>query len=116
MVNNIENLYSIGAVEQEMRDAMLLLRDRGEGAEVVVDRFDVIDELRDCRELFSKLEETLTTSWELMFSYASQYYREHGDLKIPSQYKADGIWIAKWLNEQRQIYIGNRPGKRLTED
>ena len=37
-------------------------------------------------------------------------------MNIPPQYKADGIWISKWLNEQRQIYIGNRPGKQLTED
>ena len=37
-------------------------------------------------------------------------------MRIPPQYKADGIWLSKWLNEQRQIYIGNREGKRLTED
>ena len=44
------------------------------------------------------------------------YAEENGNLHVPPQFKADGIWLAKWLNEQRQIYIGNRPGKRLTED
>ena len=45
-----------------------------------------------------------------------RYYEEHGNLNIPPRYKANGIWIAKWLNEQRQIYIGNRPGKQLTKE
>ena len=35
---------------------------------------------------------------------------------IPPKYKADGIWISKWLNEQRQIYIGNRGKQKLTDD
>ena len=112
VVNNIENLYSIGAVEQAMRDAMLLLRDRGEGDEVVVDRFDVIDELRDCRELFAKLDETLTTSWELMFAYARRYYQEHGDLLVPNRYRtADGYALGYWLQTQRKVRQGNQYGK-----
>ena len=30
--------------------------------------------------------------------------------------KAAAVWLAKWLNEQRQINIGNRPGKSLTAE
>ena len=54
--------------------------------------------------------------WEVRFALAKVYYEEHGDLNMPAQYKADGIWLSKWLNEQRQVYIGNRPGKALRED
>lgn len=112
VVNNIENLYSIGAVEQEMRDALLLLRDRGEGDEVVVDRFEVIDELRDCRELFAELDETLTASWELMFSFASQYYREFGDLLVPRRYRtSEGYALGSWIQTQRKVRSGKQYGK-----
>ena len=55
-------------------------------------------------------------SWEVRYGLAKAYFEEHGNLNIPPQYKAEGIWISKWLNEQRQIYIGNRQGKQLTED
>ena len=112
VVNNIENLYSIGAVEQEMHDAMLLLRDRGEGDEVVVDRFDVIDELRDCRELFSRLDETLTTSWDLMFACAKRYYQEHGNLLVPNRYRTEeGYTLGYWLQTQRKVRAGSQYGK-----
>ena len=55
-------------------------------------------------------------AWESRYALAKQYYDIHGDLNIPSGYKADGVWLSKWVNEQRQIYIGNRGDKRLTED
>ena len=55
-------------------------------------------------------------SWEVRYALAEAYYREYGDLNIPPDYKADGIWLAKWLNEQRQIFIGNRNGKTLSRD
>ena len=47
---------------------------------------------------------------------ARTYFKEHGDLNVPHDYVAEGVWLSKWLNEQRQILIGNRGGKKLTED
>lgn len=116
VVNNIENLYSIGAVEQEMRDAMFLLRERGDGEEIVVERFDVVDELRDCRELFARLDETLTVSWDLMFAYARQYFQEHGNLLVPRRYRtAEGYALGNWILIQRKVRSGKQYGK-LDED
>ena len=51
-----------------------------------------------------------------MLFLAHAFFLEHGNLNLPPDYKADGIWPAKWLKEQRQIYNGNRPGKQLSED
>ncbi len=76
VVNNIENLYSIGAVEAEIREAAEALRFCGEGERIVHESFRVIDELRDCRSLFEALEDTLSASWDLMYGYAAQYFRE----------------------------------------
>ena len=66
IVLNIENLYSIGAVEEEMELATAYYCSLGLESEIVNEHFKVIDEVRDCRELFAKLEETLVASWDLM--------------------------------------------------
>lgn len=54
--------------------------------------------------------------WEERFALAKRYYEEHGDLNVPPQYISDGVWLNKWLNEQKHIYLGNRHGKSLTEE
>lgn len=35
---------------------------------------------------------------------------------MPNDFKVDGTWIAKWLNEQKHIYHGRRNGKSLTDE
>lgn len=43
--------------------------------------------------------------WEIRYSLAQKYYKEHGDLEVPPQYKAgDDIWLGKWVQVQRQLY------------
>ena len=54
--------------------------------------------------------------WEIRYRLAKAYFETHGDLHMPGDYVAEGIWLGKWLNEQKQIYLGRRPGKRLTEE
>ena len=60
VVLNIENLYSIGAVEEEMQIAMTYYRSLGEDDAIINERFQVIDEVRDCIALFEKLNDTRT--------------------------------------------------------
>ena len=55
-------------------------------------------------------------SWEVRYELAKAYYEEYGNLNIPSKYRAEGIWLAKWVNEQKQVYAGKRKGKTLRED
>lgn len=57
-----------------------------------------------------------TDSWEVRYALAKAYYMEHGDLQVPPKYIAEGVWLNKWLNEQKQIYRGNQNGKVLTKD
>ena len=54
--------------------------------------------------------------WEVRFGLAKDYYEEYGNLNIPSKYRAKGIWLAKWVNEQKHVYAGKRKGKTLRED
>ncbi|RAZ36368.1 hypothetical protein DK853_48780, partial [Klebsiella oxytoca] len=47
-------------------------------------------------------------SWEVRYRLVKEYYEKYGNLNIPSKYRADGVWLAKWVNEQKQIYAGKR--------
>ncbi len=116
IVMNIENLYSIGAVEEEMQIATSYYRSLGESKAIVNEHFGVIDELRDCRALFDKLENTLMASWDIMYGYAKQYYEQFGNLEIPARYKTeDGYFLGRWLFNQKGIRKGQMEG-RLTEE
>ena len=53
-------------------------------------------------------------SWEDRFLLAKAFYDEHKHLRVPVIYKADGVCLNKWLNEQKQIILGKRKGKALT--
>ncbi len=116
VVMNIENLCSIGAVEEELRAAVLFCRANGRGDEVVQEHFRVIDELGDCRRLFAQLNETLGASWDAMYAMAKEYYAQHGNLEIPAKYAtADGYSLGAWVATQRKIYLGKVAGSLSKE-
>lgn len=97
VVNNVENLYSIGTVQEEMQAAITYYRYLG-GGDIVQERFEIIDEVRECRQLFARLEDSLSVPWEHMFVCAAAFYREHGHLNVPKQYKTpEGYSLGAWL-------------------
>ena len=111
IVLNIENLYSISSIQEEMQAAITYYRYLGQYENIVNDRFQVIDETRDCKRLFAELEQRLNCSWELMYAEAKKYYCEHGNLLVPKNYKTEaGLSLGLWLNTQRQIYKGKADG------
>ncbi len=112
IVNNIENLYSIGAIEEEMRAAVTYYRYWDKDEEIVQDRFAVYDEVKNCRAIFEDLEDALTASWDYMYAEAGRYYREHGDLEVPRRYKTvEGYSLGSWLQVQRKVRAGEQLGK-----
>ena len=115
IVLNIENLYSIGAIEEEMQIAMTYYRSLGMGGEIVNEHFRIVDEVRDCRALFDRLNDTLTASWELMYRKAKDYTRDNGDLDVPKRYLTpDGYTLGAWIHTQRLVRAGKTNG-RLTD-
>ena len=111
IVLNIENLYSIGAIEEEMQIATAYYRSLGLDDEIVTEHFKVVDEVRDCIALFDRLNDTLTASWDLMYEVAKQYYTENGDLDVPRRYvTAEGFTLGSWLNTQRLVKAGKTNG------
>ena len=116
IVMNIMNLYSIDAVQEEMEAAISYYRFLGENDSIVNDHFSVIDELHDCRELFEKLDDALTASWDVMYGFAERYYRQNGDLNCTSRYRTEeGYSLGNWLATQRSVRKGQVHGT-LTEE
>lgn len=111
IVLNIENLYSIGAVEEEMRQAVNFYREGGQAEYIVHEQFRILDEVRDCRLLFRRLNDTLNASWNLMYSVAEQYYAEYGHLEVPKRYVTEeGYTLGAWVATQRRVYTGKTSG------
>lgn len=111
IVNNIENLAAIDTIQEEMRIAINYYHFRGESRFIVNDRFEVIDEVKDAKEMFDKLNDTLTASWDTMYEYAEEYYNKHGNLQVPFKYKTvEGYSLGTWLHTQRKVYKGEQFG------
>ncbi len=123
IVMNIENLCSIGAVEEEWKEAVYTLRGDGRENKTFTGHFQIIDEVKDCRRLFAQLNETLTASWDAMYDIAKEYYKTYGNLEVPAAYTtSDGYSLGAWVATQRKVYLGRTAGclsmeqiKRLEE-
>ncbi len=111
IVLNIENLYSIGSIEDEMQVATAYYRSHGEGDKIAVENFRVYDEVRECGELFNRLNDTLSASWECMYEVAKEYYDAHGNLEVEKRFVTkEGYSLGAWLNTQRLVYSGKSRG------
>ena len=56
-------------------------------------------------------------NWEKRYEIAADYYKTHGSLSIPQDYvSSSGVWIGKWLNEQRKRYCKPGSGKALSRE
>lgn len=116
VVLNIENLYSVGEINEEMESAASYYRALGENSLIVNERFKITEEVRDCIELFDKLESILTASWDLMYECAVKYYEKYGNLEIPSRYVSEeGYSLGGWICNQRSIRNGILAGNLTKE-
>ncbi len=105
IVNNIENLYSIDSIKEEMQTAIQYFREYDRDYDIVNDSFDVTDEVHECVELFNKLEKTLTTPWDVMYLEAKRYFEANGDLLVPLAFiNENGYRVGQWVNVQRVNY------------
>lgn len=116
VVNNFEGLSSISGLQEEVDSAVHRLYQNGEGDRIVTDRFEVIEQVKDCRLLFEQLENSLSSTWDHYFAQAQIYYLEHGDLHVPLRYKTPGgLSLGDWIQTQRRLRKGKRPFGVLTQ-
>lgn len=111
VVNNFEGLCSIDTLKEEIVTAVQHMYAVGEGDKIVTERFQVVEQVQDCRALFETLRNSLSGTWEQYFAAAKEYAAEHGNLKVPKKYKtAGGLSLGSWIGVQRSVYAGNRAG------
>ena len=111
VVNNIENLCSIGAIEREFEESVLRTGGSEQERQQLRQRFQIIDEVRDCRQLFERLNDSLTYTWDEMYGRARAYYEAHGDLNVPAAYRTgDGCSLGTWILTQRAVRKGLQRG------
>lgn len=49
-----------------------------------------------------------TNKWETCFKCAERFYKEVGNLDVPSEFVIDGINLGRWIGVQRQSYHGRK--------
>ena len=116
IINNFENLYSMGAIEQEIACAVTYYNSLGESEKIVTEKFEIIGIVKDCVELFEKLNEAFTAGWDEMYRCACEYYSEYGNIEVPRRYRTEsGLSLGNWLDTQRGVRSGKINGI-LTEE
>ncbi len=116
LVNNFEGLACIDCLEQEVKEAFALMPcTHGEGG-AFQERFQIIDEMMDCRRLFGQLQANLASPWEVYYRSACEYFEKNGNLRISKKYvTSEGLTLGSWIQTQRKVYAGKTAGS-LTEE
>lgn len=115
VVNNVESLCSIDFLQEEMRTAIQRMYAEDEGDKIVTERFEIIEQVKNCRNLFEKLQNSLSSTWEQYYAAASIYYAENGNLNVSRRYVTpDGLSLGNWISTQRKVRAGKCVGN-LTE-
>ncbi|MFI3165989.1 MAG: helicase associated domain-containing protein, partial [Bacillota bacterium] len=78
--------------------------------------FEIIDEVKDCREIFDRLEGTLYASWNFMLGEAEEFFKANGHL-LPEQsyFTKEGYPLGQWIVTQRGIKNGTAQGVLTAE-
>ena len=115
VVNNFEALCNISAIQQEINDIVRFMKLNGEENDIVVERFEIEEQVKDCARLFEQLNNSLTTPWNHYYEEAVKYYKEYGNLNVSKKYMtSNGLNLGQWLCTQRTLYRNSR--YRLSEE
>lgn len=102
IVNNIEGLYSIDGIKDEMREALFRFNSRDAELMEIADSFEIVDEVGDCMKLFRALDDVLASDWMTMYGAAKEYFGKQGNLNVPLTYRTeDGKYLGRWISTQR---------------
>lgn len=104
MVNNFDSLYNIDSLKEDF-DAMFLMYGRRNEAEGFNDEFEIVDELKECRDLFSQLQRNLDSSWDEYYRSLCIYKEFYGNIDVPRRYTdANHLYLGRWLERQKSFY------------
>ena len=116
LVNNFDSLSCIDCLKKELEEACMLFPAVYGKSEHFRDHFQIIDETKDSRILFQKLQSNLSSAWETYYIAAKQWYLQKGNLRIPKSYVTEtGLTLGSWIQTQRRVHSGTSAGS-LTEE
>ena len=116
LVNNFDSLYCVDCLRKEIQEAFVMFPESYSRNEHFSDRFRIIDETKDSRKLFQKLQDNLNSAWEVYYTAAKQWYEAIGNLKIPKGYVTpSGLTLGSWIQTQRKVHGGKTPGSLSSE-
>ena len=116
LVNNFDSLYCVDCLRNEMQEACVLFPSIYGKSGHFDDRFRIIDETKDSRKLFMKLQDNLNSAWEVYYAAARQWYETNGDLKVPKGYVTpSGLTLGSWIQTQRKVHAGKTAGSLTPE-
>ena len=105
IVNNFDGLYSVDALREEFREAIFSGAGTPEEKAMYSENFRIIDEVRDCRELFALINYNLSATWDIYYQEAQRYFEKHKDLAVVKSYVTEsGLNLGSWLQTQRRVY------------
>ena len=104
MVNNFDNLCNISALKNEY-DSLFAMKRLMSSDDDNRYEFEIIDELKDCRELLYSLRRNLGTTWEEYYQSLCIYKAKYGTAYVPKRYiDPQGIYLGRWFVKQRSLY------------
>lgn len=111
LVNNFDSLYCVDCLQNEMQEARVLFPSIYGKNSRFEDRFRIIDETKDSRKLFLRLQDNLNSAWEVYYAAARQWYEATGHLKVPKGYVTpSGLTLGSWIQTQRKVHGGRKAG------
>uniref|UniRef100_UPI00405732F4 Helicase associated domain protein n=1 Tax=Agathobacter sp. TaxID=2021311 RepID=UPI00405732F4 len=115
LVNNFDSLYAVHGLAEEAKQAYNMWN-RNSGRVPFGEHFRIIDEVRECRELFEGIKRNLSAGWEAYYQEAECFFQENGHLQVAKKYVSpDGLNLGMWLMTQRRIRAGKTAGNLTAE-
>ena len=118
IVNNVQTCEMISHFYRDLRERALVkfIQTGKKEDEVKIDAFKISDTVRQIQDIFSKIDNCLSLSWDDYYELAAQYYKEHGNLLVPVNYSKNGMNLGYWIMDQRKTMKGRGHRRDLTEE
>lgn len=112
IVNNITSCEIIDKFFHDLRERALVKFTQTGNKELLdkLETFQITDSVREINEIFQKIDDCLKLEWDDYYNLACEYYKEHGDLLIPANYRINRVNLGYWISDQRKTMknLGHR--------
>ena len=118
IVNNVQSCEMVSNFIKDLKERALVkfTQTGSQEDKAIIDAFQISDTIRTMQDIFNKIDNCLSLSWENYYELAVEYYNEHGNLKVPINYSKNGLNLGIWISHKRKAYKGTKGEKSLNEE